>query len=335
MATSFLAVLRDCPDPARAGVAAFLARAFGLKDTTCASIAASAPITLVGELAAAEAAALFLALSGINRLGGRCEIAPGPGDDLPRIDWPKRPQIFRREISEWVADLQVPVAMADGPAVPLVTLVSVAAGLRPPIGAGTGSGATPAGTGRAAGSEFKGIQLPEITPFAGMPSLAPAPSVRPSATPVTGGFSAPAATAAAGDGPDATIARLNELFPDEESSGFLPHNNDIGSILDRLLPEDGASAGSPPPGSSSSSRRAMALGASGHAVFLAKIVDEGRRQKAIDIIAELARIPREEADTLSKKVIIPVLKGATREEAEAAKQRFAKIGILARIKGPE
>lgn len=330
MATSFLAVLRECPDQARSAVSAFLARAFGLKDSTCASIAGSAPITLVADLAAAEAAALFLVLSDINRQGGRFEIVPGPGDDLPRIDWPKRPQIFRRDIGELVSDLQIPVPMADGSSVPLVTLVSVAAGLRQPLGTGAGTGSA----GRATGNEFKGIQLPEITPFSGMPALGAAPAARP-VTSTASAFTAAPPAAAAGEGADETIARLNELFPDEESSGFLPNHNDIGSILDRLLPEDGAASASPPPGASSSSRRAMALGASGHAVFLAKIVDEGRRQKAIDIIAELARIPRDEADALSKKVIIPVLKGATREEAEAAKQRFAKIGILARIKGPE
>jgi hypothetical protein len=33
-------------------------------------------------------------------------------------------------------------------------------------------------------------------------------------------------------------------------------------------------------------------------------------------------------------VIIPVMKGVTKEEAEVARQRFAKIGILARVKGP-
>ena len=74
---------------------------------------------------------------------------------------------------------------------------------------------------------------------------------------------------------------------------------------------------------------------SGHAVFLAKIADEGRRQKAVPLIAEMAKITLEEAEALSKKVIIPVLKGATQAEAEAAKQKFAKIGILARVKNAE
>jgi hypothetical protein len=340
MSTSFLLVLRECPPPARPGVAAFLSRAFGLKDTTCASIAESTPITLVNELASAEAAAGFLALSAINRLGGKLELAPGPGDELPKIDWPKRPQLFRRDLADHVADLQIQVPFGDGSHTPLITLVAAAVGLGPPA-PGTGS-ASP----HAKPAEFKGIQLPEITPFGGMAALPPAttppvPGTRTAQKPQPAPQPAPHQAAAhshplPGAGSDETLARLNELFPEEESSGFLPNNQDITSILDKLLPDEGGPT-APQPGSASSSRRAVAatLGNTGFAVFLAKIADEGRRQKAVELIAELAKIPKEEAEALSKKVIIPVLKGATKDEAEGAKQRFAKIGILARVKGPE
>jgi hypothetical protein len=342
MSTSFLLVLRECPPPARPGVAAFLSRAFGLKDTTCASIAESTPITLVNDLASAEAAAAFLALSGINRLGGKLELVPGPGDELPKIDWPKRPQLFRRDLAEHVADLQVQVPFNDGSHIPLITLVAAAVGLGPAM-PGTGSAANP----HAKPAEFKGIQLPEITPFGGMAALPPAaapavPGTRTAQKPPTPAAQPPQHQTPAqnhplpGAGSDETLARLNELFPEEESSGFLPNNQDITSILDKLLPDEGGPT-APQPGSGSSSRRAVAatLGNTGFAVFLAKIADEGRRQKAVELIAELAKIPKEEAEALSKKVIIPVLKGATKDEAEGAKQRFAKIGILARVKGPE
>jgi hypothetical protein len=131
------------------------------------------------------------------------------------------------------------------------------------------------------------------------------------------------------------MARLNELFPEDESSGFLPNNQDITSILNKLLPDEDGSSSSNTPASGSSNRMNSSGGSHGHAVFLAKIADEGRRQKAVELISELSKISKEEADVLSKKVIIPVLKGATKEEAEAAKARFAKIGILARIKAPD
>jgi hypothetical protein len=142
-----------------------------------------------------------------------------------------------------------------------------------------------------------------------------------------------AATSADAD----TVSRLNEMFP-EEDAGFMPNNDDITSILDRLLPDEEqpqAKPSSGPVGSGSSSGRMPVTGsAPGFSVFLAKITDEAKRIKAVALLAELGAMSKEEADALSKKVIIPVLKGASKEAAEAAKQKFAKIGLLARIKGP-
>jgi ribosomal protein L7/L12 len=73
----------------------------------------------------------------------------------------------------------------------------------------------------------------------------------------------------------------------------------------------------------------------GYSVFLAKITDDNRRTKVVALLEELAKLSHDDADALSKKVIIPVLRGVRKEDAEAAKQRFAKIGILARVKGPD
>jgi ribosomal protein L7/L12 len=177
-------------------------------------------------------------------------------------------------------------------------------------------------------AEYRGSAMPEVTPFSNqaLPSLPPSAPAGP-----------PAAAKAPADG-DA-VSRLNELFPEEEA-GFMPNNDDITSILDRLLPDEerGAAVANPGTGSttsSSSSRQVVSAAPQGYAVFLAKITDDARRAKVVGILQELAKLSAADADALSKKVIIPVLKGVTKEEAEAAKQRFAKIGILARVKGPE
>ncbi len=112
----------------------------------------------------------------------------------------------------------------------------------------------------------------------------------------------------------------------------MPGKDDITNILNRILPdEQGAGVGEPePPGS-----RRMANASGGFSVFLAKIADEERRKKAVSLIAELSKIPVAEAEVLSKKMIIPALRGVSKEEAEAAKIQFGKIGILARVKGSE
>ena len=320
-------ILRDVPEATRPAVAQLLGRLFNLKDTTCASIAESAPIVLLADLEQNEAAVLVVILQCLTRAGAVTEVVQGYPEDLGKIDWPRRPQVFRRDLSEHLADFQfVPpgsrtslVALCAG-VLPGVNPVQVSPPAAPPISV---PGTRP---------ELKSMSLPEITPFGGMPVLPPASAGGTPGTRST--FKPPTTRVAAGGGSDDPISRLNELFPDDESSGFVPNNQDITSILNKLLPDEDNAA-------SSSDRRAAVptpstgSGAIGHAVFLAKIADEGRRQKAIPLIAELAKVTTEEADALSKKVIIPVLKGATKDEAEAAKVRFAKIGILARVKGPE
>jgi ribosomal protein L7/L12 len=321
MGTTYSLILRACPEDSRDAVAQLLGRAFSLKDSTCVSIASSTPIVLLTGLSKDEAAALGLVLVGLEQRGAHIELAHDDVSELPKIDWPKRPMIFKREIGEFAGDftalsLSVP---GSNKAYTLLELLSVR--LDPQ--------SRPSGHAVRSAGEFKGSQLPEVTPFSNQ-VLSPSTSV-------PAGAAAPRPPAAAsGDSNDA-VSRLNELFP-EEDSGFMPNNDDITSILDRLLPDEeqgNAKTGSGPVGHGSSSGRLAVPGTPvGFSVFLAKIADEPKRAKAIPIIAELGKISSEEAEALSKKVIIPVVRGASKEEAEAAKQRFAKIGILARVKGP-
>jgi hypothetical protein len=346
MAT-FTFILRACPAAARPAIAQLLGRAFSLKESTCASIADSAPIVLLPDMTSEEVAAMHLALAGFPRIGAIVEFTASAPEELPKIDWPRRPQIFKRDISDHVADYQMPVTLPDGSITTVLALL-----LNTVRSSGLVSGGQPtSASGMLAltsrSSQFRGIQLPEITPFGGVPTLPSEPPKRPSTAsattvPAPTWNSARPAVPLPNAANDDALSRLNELFPEDESSGFVPNNQDITSILNRLLPDEDSGSN----GSSSSVLRPSGSGSrpsiggesqavSGWAVFLAKISDEGRRQKALPLIVEMAKITAQEAEVLSKKVIIPVLKGATQADAEAAKQRFAKIGILARIKGPE
>ncbi|MBA3708554.1 MAG: hypothetical protein H0W83_07025 [Planctomycetes bacterium] len=342
MPASYTIILRDCPPASRNGVATFLGKAFSLKESTCAAIASSAPIILIPGLNPFETAAMTLALSGIQRLGGVLEFSTADTGDLPKIDWPRRPQVFKREISDHLEDLQTAVPTPDGSRQPLIDLLlsglaSLAAGEVPveeepsigikPAPQRTSAPTAPAHVSVQPPSEFKNMPLPEITPFSNpiVPTKQAAP---PSSRPQE---------------KDDPAARLNEMFPEDENSGFVPNNEDITNILDRLLPDEESTITPAGKSSTQSSGRRSSVpnpappgpSGGGFSVFLAKIADEARRTKAVSLIAELAKIGNDEADTLSKKVIIPVLKGATKDEAESAKQKFAKIGILARVKGPE
>lgn len=341
MAT-FTFILRACPDAAKAAIAQLLGRAFSLKESTCASIADSAPIVLLPDMTREEAAVMHLVLGGFTRIGAVVEFATSAPEDLPKIDWPRRPQVFKRDITEHVTDCQLLVPLPSGGNASLLSLLLGAfpggPGTGPQIVQPTAQAQAPVAMPAKPGNEFRGIQLPEITPFGGVQTLSS--STPPPTRPPTGSAQRPAPAPAPTNGNDDTLARLNELFPEEESSGFIPNNQDITSILNKLLPDEESSGMLPTSGSSGRRQAVGGVGSGGHpiqgwAVFLAKIADEGRRQKAVPLIAEMAKITPEEAEVLSKKVIIPVLKGASQVDAEAAKQKFAKIGILARVKGPE
>jgi hypothetical protein len=351
MADTYTLILRECTDAARAHVAQFLGKAFSLKDNTSATIAGSAPIALLSDLTQDEAAAMQLVMASIQTDGVVVQFSREAPEDLPKIDWPRRPLVFKREIAEYVNDLAMPLPCPDcGKLHPLIRLLSDRLVQR--WGGSTSMIYQPHEAGRSApltaasaparqstnSREFRGASMPEITPFSNEvlpPSAAPPTQTKSSRHNAAQAASAPAPTAK--EASDDALTRLNELFPDEEGAGgnvggnFIPNNNDITNILNRLLPDEESSTRTGAP----SSGRLTAMPSSGFSVFLAKIGDEARRAKAVPLIAELGKITNDEADALSKKVIIPVLKGVTKDEAEAAKQRFAKIGILARVKGAE
>lgn len=238
--------------------------------------------------------------------------------------------VFKREIAEHVLDCQVQLPI-PGTSKSHTLLELLAARLTPTVKTQTSA------VGKVA-NEFRGTSLPEITPFSNQ-VLPPLPAT-PTAPAAAGG---PAPERGDAD----AVSRLNELFPEDEAT-FMPNNDDITSILNRLLPDEdqGPAAAAPAPQPTPSgqsgahatgSSRLAAAGAAGagHSVFLAKITDDNRRAKVVTLLEELAKLSHDEADALSKKVIIPVLRGVTKELAEAAKARFAKIGILARVKGPD
>ena len=325
MPSTYSLILRACPEGSREAVAALLGRAFSLKDSTCASIASSTPIILLADLSRDEAAAVSLATAPMEAKGAVIEFTTQDVTELPKIDWPRRPMVFKRDIADHVTDCAI-VLPIPGTGRSMALLDLLIARLEPQTARAAPQ--TPAKPP----AEFRGSAMPEITPFSNQ-ALPPAPTFAPAGPP----------SAAKPTETDA-VSRLNELFPEEEA-GFMPNNDDITSILDRLLPDEERGAVTPASGaagsssssssSSSSGRRAVGAGPQGYAVFLAKISDDARRAKVVGILQELAKLSVADADALSKKVIIPVLRGVTKEEAEAAKQRFAKIGILARVKGPE
>lgn len=338
-AETFSLVLQSCPEDSREFVAQFLGKAFGLKDVTGIQIASSAPICLLSGLTLQEAAAMTLLTAPLQATSAVVHFTAKAKLEIPKVDWPKRPLIFKRELTDYVSNLALTLTCPDcGKSHELERLLEAKLG-ESRSGNTTGfhrRGPPPGEESKAkqkptTKSQFKDVPMPEITPIfnqalspkAGSSSSAANKPVKPAA---------PAASKTAGGGDD-PVSRLNELFPDDDNANFIPNKNDVNDILNRLLPDEGGDGGAMPSSGEVSGANATLGSTSGYSVFLAKIGDEARRTKAVALLAELAKISNAEAETLSKKVIIPVLKGVTKQDAEAAKQKFAKIGILARIKG--
>ncbi|GEM_PF-3490232 len=68
-----------------------------------------------------------------------------------------------------------------------------------------------------------------------------------------------------------------------------------------------------------------------YSVFLSKIVSADRRRKAVEILTEVKDISEGDAEKLTNKMIIPVVKGVGKEEAETILERFKKSKISGRI----
>jgi hypothetical protein len=329
MSENFSFILQACPDDSKEFVAQFLGKAFGLKDVTSAQIASSAPIALITGLSLEEAAAMTLLTAPLQMTNATVHFTAKAKLDIPKVDWPKRPLIYKRELSEYVSNLAISLTCPDcGKKHELLRLLEIKLSeTRTGTTTGFHKRAAPIGSESRAGglkpptkSQFKGdVPMGEVTPIFNQALPAGSADKR---------SGKPGAKAAGDEG----VARLNELFPDDDSTNFVPDKSDVNDILNRLLPDDGGDA-MPSSGDSSGLAAVISAPTSGYSVFLAKIGDEARRAKAVAVLAELAKISTAEAEVLSKKVIIPVLKGVTKQDAEAAKQRFAKIGILARIKG--
>ncbi|MCU0722656.1 MAG: hypothetical protein MUC63_03420 [Planctomycetes bacterium] len=72
-------------------------------------------------------------------------------------------------------------------------------------------------------------------------------------------------------------------------------------------------------------------GGSDYSVFLSKIVSADRRRKAVEILCEIKGISEKEAETLTTKMIIPVVKGVDKDQAESILEQFKKNKISGRI----
>ena len=319
-------VLRSCPEASQAAAAQAISQIFGVKDNTSLTVAQSVPIVLIDDLTEAEAASMLLAMRCLEMAGGELDFCQQrPDEELPRIEWPKRPRIFKRPINLFPAEMSIELPIDAERRVRLIDLLVARltgtatdrGGYQPQSGSYAPQQApvVDSSSSHASRRPFEGSDLGEITPFSN-PILPPS-------------LDEPAGDDTGIDGQQLT-SRMDELFPDEESGSAVPTGQDITNAINQLLPDDDDDMPITTPAGGTSAGGTSAGGQ--FSVFLNKIADDNRREKVVPLLIELLGISEEQATSLSKKMIIPVLKNVSKQDAELAKSRFAEIGVLARVR---
>jgi ribosomal protein L7/L12 len=66
-------------------------------------------------------------------------------------------------------------------------------------------------------------------------------------------------------------------------------------------------------------------------VFVPEVRDPQRREEAIQLLAEIRGVPIDEARKLAQRLMIPVARDVTKEQAEEILSRFRKIRAFGRM----
>ncbi len=104
-------VMLEVPEPARADAAMFLSGCFSLPPASTRSIAASGPIALLADLGKGQAEAVVAELRPSLPDGVVLEIRPGDDGEFARLQWPRPPRIYGRDVEDFAvaADVKCPV----------------------------------------------------------------------------------------------------------------------------------------------------------------------------------------------------------------------------------
>jgi ribosomal protein L7/L12 len=78
-------------------------------------------------------------------------------------------------------------------------------------------------------------------------------------------------------------------------------------------------------------KAAAAVDEEGYGLMVSNLSLKSKKEAAIAIICELRGMSREEAYDACRAAVVPVLKNATKEEAEAAAEKFKAAGITCRV----
>ncbi len=305
------------------------AKAFGLDDTIATQICKSAPIIFAQKLTKVEVKAITPTLTELSSAGIEFRVTARIAGKLPKVNWPVRPQFTAGGMPsttglafEW--DNNAFICPGCGETFLFRRLGKLELH-EPPAAAAPSNGSSEPVTARRAAvrqampvPHFEGVE--GVQPVAGegdsldLPEVmseepAPEPELMPEPMPIEELPSAePLPDAPAGEfsgGMEAEPEPAPEAAPVEEDA----------PIVEQPVEEEAAAP------------------ASGelYNVFLSKITDTSKRDKAAELIAKIKGCSAGEAKELTTRLVIPLAKNVAKEKAEDILNQFKKLKIFGRM----
>ncbi len=304
------------------------AKAFGLDETIAGQICKSAPIIFAQKLTKVEVKAITPTLTELSGAGIEFRVTARIAGKLPKVNWPVRPQFTAGGMPsttglafEW--DNNAFICPGCGETFLFRRLGKLQLHEPPAVvAAAPSNGSEPAPARRAAVRQampvphFEGVEgvqpvagegdsldLPEVMSADSAPEPEPLPEPMPmdelpSVEPL----------------PDAPAGEFSGGMDAEPAPEAAPVEEDA-PIVEQPVEEEAAA---PPSGEL-------------YNVFLSKITDTSKRDKAAELIAKIKGCSGGEAKELTTRLVIPLAKNVAKEKAEDILNQFKKLKIFGRM----
>jgi ribosomal protein L7/L12 len=312
------------------------ASAFGLDETIAQQICKSAPIIFAQKLTKTEVKAISPTLTELSKAGIEFRVTARVAGKLPKVNWPVRPQFTAGgtaassgQAFEWdnnaficpgcgetflfrrLGKLQLaePTAVAAAPSNGSeVAARRAASGVRQAVPVPQFEGVEGI---RPVAGEGESLDLPDVTP---MEVLAPEPVLMAEPEPL----SEPAAEPEPVPLDDLPNAEPLPEAVGDFSAGIEPEALPEAAPIEEEAVAETAVEEAPPTGEL-------------YNVFLSKITDTSKRDKAAELIAKIKGCSGNEAKELTTRLVIPLAKNVAKEKAEDIHTQFKKLKIFGRM----
>lgn len=302
------------------------ARAFGLDEQIAGQICKTAPIIFAQKLTKSEVKAITPKLTELSKLGIEFRVTARLAGKIPKVNWPVRPQFTAGNSGgpnglafEWDNNAFVCPGCGETFLFRRLGKLKLSDG--------------------AAGPETKTLRAPAAAP-AGASAEALGFADEPRSAPTVEGVEGLQPVAGEGESldlPDAgeqiTLdAAALEAAP-EADAGAAPavEKGEFSTATEELAPEAEAAAPETEAEEAPSEEAAPAEGGELYNVFLSKITDASKRDKAAELISKVKKCSINEAKELTSRLVIPLAKNVSKEKAEDILNQFKKLKIFGRM----